>query len=71
MELKTAPRNVWIIAGTSILQPYLCRCEPWRGEGCSAKWCPCSGRTDYAALPSSCCAWVHTPAVAAAAQRGR
>jgi hypothetical protein len=68
MELKTAPTNVWLIAGTSAFEPYPCRCEPWREGGCSARWCPCSGRTDYGNVPASCCCRVNTPAVAAAAQ---
>lgn len=67
----TPPRNVWLVAGTSAFQRYPCRCEPWREGGCSPKWCPCSGRTDLAGLPPTCCAWINTPAVAAAAQRGR
>lgn len=31
-------------------------------------WCPCAGRLDVWNWPASCCAWVHTPAVAKRAQ---
>lgn len=71
MENGTAPTNVWLIAGTSAFGPYPCRCETWREGGCSARWCPCSGRTDQPNWPRECCAWVNTPAVAAAAAQGR
>lgn len=64
----TAPLNVWLVAGTSILAPYPCRCQPWREGGCSALWCPCAGRLDLHNVPPGCCAPVNTPAVAAAAQ---
>jgi len=64
----TAPRNVWLVAGTSVFAPYPCRCEAWRAEGCSPLWCPCAGRVDVWNFPPSCCAWVHTPAVAKRAQ---
>lgn len=68
MNAGAAPRNVWLVAGTSVLQPYPCRCEPWRGP-CSPLWCPCAGRLDAWHWPAHCCAWVRTPAVAAAAQK--
>jgi hypothetical protein len=67
VSAAAAPTGVWLVAGTPLSQPYPCRCRP--GGGCSALWCPCAGRIDYAVLPDSCCAWVHRPAVAAAAQR--
>jgi hypothetical protein len=83
MELRTAPMNVWLIAGTSAFEPYPCRCrsvqegrwDSWRGgtefmgADCNPKYCPCSGRTDLDQAPASCCRWVNTPAAAAAAQR--
>lgn len=68
MDQGTAPRNTWLVAGTSILKPYPCRCEYWREGGCDATWCPCSGRTDVWNFPAGCCAWINTPAVAKAAQ---
>lgn len=64
----TAPRNVWLGAGTSIFQPYPCRCRRGRGA-CDPTWCPCAGRTDVWNFEAGCCAWVNTPPVAAAAQR--
>lgn len=63
----TAPRNVWAIAGTSILRPYPCRCERWR-DVCDPTWCPCAGRVDVWNFAAGCCAWRATPAVASAAQ---
>lgn len=82
METKTPPTDVWLVAGTSIFDPYPCRCrrtiegprDSWRGgtefmgADCNPKYCPCSGRTDLEGMPASCCRRVHTPAVAAAAQ---
>lgn len=93
----SAPHGVWLVAGTSMFQPYPCRCVP-RGPDrqvrvpvitvppglapvefrivtapgdirCSPVWCPCAGRLDVWNFAAGCCAWVHTPAVAAAAQR--
>jgi hypothetical protein len=61
-----SPRNVWLVAGTSVFQPYPCRCGGW--QQCSPLWCPCAGRLDVWNWPPSCCAWVHTPRVAAMAQ---
>jgi hypothetical protein len=55
-----------MVARTSILEPYPCRCAERRGP-CSALWCPCAGRLDPPG--PACCARVFTPAVAAAAQR--
>jgi len=60
--------NTWIVAGTSIFEPYPCRCELWREGGCNPAWCPCSGRPLAATLPRTCCAWVNRPAVAAQAR---
>lgn len=70
MSAGAAPRNVWLVAGTSLLQPYPCRCKGGRGGrgSCSPLWCPCAGRLDVWNFPPGCCAWVHTPRVAAAAQ---
>lgn len=64
----SAPLDTWIVAGTSSLQPYPCRCEGGR-RACSPLWCPCAGRLDVWNFAPACCAWMHTPAVAAAAQR--
>ena len=50
----------WIVAGTSTLEPYPCRCrEPvWSpGRNCGSTWCPCWDRLDgLASLPFACCA---------------
>lgn len=64
-----APLNTWLGAGTSLFQPYPCRCEEGRGwrDACSPKWCFCAGRVDVWNFAPECCAWVHTPAVAARA----
>jgi hypothetical protein len=48
-------KGVWLVAGTSLDQPYPCRChERWNDRGCSAAWCPCAGR-QRVNLPSDCC----------------
>jgi hypothetical protein len=62
----TAPVGVWLIAGTAISVPYPCRCRV--GRECSLVFCPCAGRMDVWNFAPGCCAWVVTPAVAAAAQ---
>lgn len=65
---STAPAGVWLVAGTPATEPYPCRCRSW--GVCSPKFCPCSGRTDYINITTSCCAWsTNTPEVAARAQR--
>lgn len=66
MSAAAAPRNVWLVAGTSAFAPYPCRCRA-SGE-CSAVFCPCAGRMDVWNFAPGCCAWVVTPAVAARAQ---
>lgn len=66
---REAPRNTWIIAGTSSLEPLPCLCETWRRGGCDPTWCQCAGRLDVWNFRQGCCAWYNTPAVAAAAQR--
>lgn len=62
-----APKNVWLIAGTSIFQPPPCLCRRG-GRPCDPTWCQCAGRLDPWNCPRDCCAWWATPAVAAAAQ---
>lgn len=65
MRDDETPRDVWLVARTSILDRYPCRClERW--GPCSAKYCPCSGRLDP--VEGWCCAHANTPAVAARAQ---
>lgn len=49
-----APRGVWLAVGSPVSRPYPCRCRI--GQRCRPKRCPCSGRTDLAGLPASCCA---------------
>jgi hypothetical protein len=70
VNTAAAPRNVWLVAGTSLFAPYPCRCAPRRATGfCDPTWCPCGGRLDVWNFAQGCCAWWATPAVAAAAQR--
>ena len=49
--IATAPRGVWLVAGTPIDQPYPCMCT---APYCGAR-CPCRGRVD-GPLPAQCCA---------------
>lgn len=74
MSGQAIPRNVWLATGTSIFAErrwYPCRCESRArggGRSCSPVFCPCAGRMDVWNFAPGCCAWVVTPAVAAAAQ---
>lgn len=61
MRTQGPRQGVWIVAGTPSDQPYPCRCHERRRDSCSVKWCPCSGRTDLANVPKSCCANWNTP----------
>jgi hypothetical protein len=48
--------SFWRVTGTSIFDPYPCRCHERKYSRCSPKWCVCSGRIDLWWLPTSCCA---------------
>lgn len=48
----------WIIAGTTLADPYPCRCGERRGRVCSPAWCPCAGRPDPQG--NACCGWRFT-----------
>jgi len=52
----------WIVAGTDTSRPYPCRCHERRGRECSAAWCPCAGRSDWASTPRDCCSRRYGPA---------
>lgn len=47
------PMGVWLIAGTTMNEPYPCRCV--RSRSCMST-CACRGRTDTDHLPRYCCA---------------
>ena len=54
-EMSQAPKGVWLIAGTTLLDtPYPCRCHERKYDQCSAVFCPCAGRPDP--QTSTCCA---------------
>lgn len=62
----------WIVAGTPVGDPYPCRCGERRGDTCSVKWCPCSGRVDLENVPADCCSrWYDPEAFTAAWREGR
>lgn len=61
-------RNVWLVAGTALAEPYPCRCFEGRDRwACEHGRCPCWGRVDVMTAPlgPACCAW-HWPGLAAA-----
>lgn len=53
IDWSTVVRDVWLVAGTSVHDPYPCLCDP---PGRCWTRCACRGRTDTAHLPQYCCA---------------